>query len=247
MSKPQFRIRPGTSADTAAIVDIYMAAFGDDWAVEKMHPRRREFPDDWRAAAHRFFYSRYWGPEQQLFHVLTVPEDNPDASSPSSGGSGGERIAGFSWWRRPYPTPAEKSAAEGPLTLRGWLKPILLGINALAGYLWPPRSLDPAMLTLFDDTHMASDVLTQDPAYPRRKTAWYLSTLAVAPEFQGKGFGSLLVGEGLRQVDEEGVPAWLIGLVGVEPFYERLGFVVKGRANVGRLAEWDGGSIMFRE
>ncbi|EXF85399.1 acetyltransferase [Colletotrichum fioriniae PJ7] len=238
MSQPQFRIRPGTSADTAAIVDVYMAAFGNDWAVDKMHPRRREFPEDWRAAAHRYFYARYWGPEQQLFHVLTVPD--PDSAS-------GERVAAFSWWRRPYPTPAEKSATEGYLTLRGWLKPILLGINSLTDYLWPARSLDPAMLTIFDDTHIASDVLTQDPEHPARKTAWYLSTLAVAPGDQGNGFGSLLVREGLAQVDKEGVPAWLIGLVGVEPFYQRLGFVVKGRANVGRLAEWDGGSIMFRE
>ncbi|WYZ41770.1 hypothetical protein EsH8_V_000665 [Colletotrichum jinshuiense] len=238
MAEPEFRIRHGTSADIGAAVDIFMASFGNDWAVDKMHPRRREFPDDWRAAAHRTFYARYWGPEQQLFNVLAVPD--PSAA-------GGERIVAFSWWRRPYPTPAEKAATEGWLTLRGWLKPVLLGANSLAGYLWPPRSLDPDMLTIFEDTHIASDPVKDDPEHPRRKTAWYLSTLGVFPEFQGKGYGSLLVREGLRRVDEEGVPAWLIGLRGVEPFYERLGFAVKGRANVGRLAEWDGGAIMYRE
>ncbi|KAF6823542.1 GNAT family protein [Colletotrichum plurivorum] len=238
MAEPEFRIRPGTAADILDAVEIYMASFGDDWAMETMHPRRKEFPDDWRAWSHRFFYARYWGPEQQLFYVLTIP----DAARPS-----GERVVGFAWWRRPYPTPEEQSANEGALTIRGWLRPVLLGINSLSGWLWPPRSMDPEMATMFDDTHIASDPILNDPAHPKRKTAWYLSTLGVLPEFQGKGYGSILVREGLRRVDEEGVPAWLIGLGGVAPFYERLGFVVKGRANVGRLSEWDGGDIMYRE
>ncbi|OLN85528.1 Puromycin N-acetyltransferase 2 [Colletotrichum chlorophyti] len=238
MTAPEFRIRPGTSADTGTIADIYVAAFGRDWTARQMHPHKDEFPEDMRAWAHRFFYARYWGPEQQIFRVLVVP----DPSSPS-----GERIAGFAWWRRAYPDPAEKSAHEGPLTLRGWLKPVLLGLNSLSGYLWPSRSLDPAMADIFEDSHAASDPLRDDPDHPRRKNAWYLSTLAVHPDFQGRGYGSLLVRDSLRRVDEEGVPAWLIGLAGVEPFYERLGFVVKGRANVGRLADWDGGSIMYRE
>ncbi|TQN65649.1 Puromycin N-acetyltransferase [Colletotrichum shisoi] len=239
MSRPECHVRPGTSADLHAVVDVYVASFGDDWVVEKMHPRCREFPDDLRAWAHRYFYARYWGPEQQLFHVAVVPDPT---ASPSA-----ERIAAFAWWRRPYPTPEEKSAAEGWLTLRGWLKPVLLAANSLAGYLWPSRSVDPAMADMFDDTHAATDPLKDDPAHPRRRNAWYLSTLGARPEFRGKGYGSLLVREGLRQADAEDVPAWLIGLGGVEPFYERLGFVVKGRANVGRLAEWDGGAIMYRE
>ncbi|KAK2025287.1 acetyltransferase [Colletotrichum zoysiae] len=247
MAKPEFRIRPGTPADLPAVTDIYMASFGDDWAVQKMCPRRREFPDDWRAWAHRFFYARYWGPEQQLFYVLAVPDPSSSSSSAAAAAPGGERIVAFAWWRRPYPTPEEKSAAEGPLTVRGWLKPVLLGLNSLSGYLWPPRCGDPAMMDIFDDTHIASDPIRDDPGHPGRRNAWYLSTLGVYPEFRGKGYGSLLVREGLRQVDEEGVPAWLIGLGGVEPFYERLGFVVKGRANVGRLADWDGGAIMYRE
>ncbi|KAF4880817.1 Puromycin N-acetyltransferase [Colletotrichum siamense] len=238
MTEPEFRIREGTSADVAAAAEIFRAAFADDWIFNKMHPHRKEHPEDFRAWAHRFFYARYWGPEQQLFYVLTVP----DAAS-----SSGERVVAFAWWRRPYPTEAEKYAHEGWFTVRGWLKPVLLGINSLAGYLWPPKSRNLDMIDAFDDSHIASDPLINDPEHPKRKTAWYLSTLGVLPECQGKGYGSLLVRHSLRRVDEEGVPAWLIGLKGVEPFYERLGFEVKGRANVGRLADWDGGSIMFKE
>ncbi|TDZ44666.1 Puromycin N-acetyltransferase [Colletotrichum trifolii] len=238
MTEPELRIRPGASADLAEAADVWIAAFGDDWIIRKLHPKRSEYPQDFRSWAHRFFYGRFWGPEQQMLHILTVP----DAKLPS-----GERIAAFSWWRRPYPTPADKAAVEGNLTIRGWLKPVLLGINKLAGYLWPARSADVASLNMFDDSHLASDDILNDPAHPKRKNAWYLSTLAVSPDFQGKGYGSVLVREGLRQSDKEGVTAWLIGLRGVEPFYERLGFETKGRANVGRLADWDGGSIMLRE
>jgi putative acetyltransferase len=58
---------------------------------------------------------------------------------------------------------------------------------------------------------------------PRRLvTVQTLSPLGVAPRWQRRGIGSALVREGLRRLDERGVP--LVFLEGDPRFYSRLGF-----------------------
>lgn len=89
-----------------------------------------------------------------------------------------------------------------------------------------------------------------EPQYldtPRRRNAWYLSTIAVHPLLQGRQLGDVLVRDGLELVDRTGSASYLIGLRSVEQFYPRYGFKEVCRANVGELSDWDGGSIMFRE
>jgi predicted N-acetyltransferase YhbS len=84
---------------------------------------------------------------------------------------------------------------------------------------------------------------------PSRQKAWLLLTLAIDPEFQRKGLGTFLVQHGLSRVNQEEdlAAAWLISREGLEEWYGRFGFVEKGRANIGELARWDGGAVMFRE
>lgn len=79
----------------------------------------------------------------------------------------------------------------------------------------------------------------------RRKDAWYISTLAVDPEIHGAGLGSLLMKDTLA--DAGAGATWLIGLRGVEKFYEKFGFKTVARANVGELEAWTGGAVMMRD
>lgn len=61
---------------------------------------------------------------------------------------------------------------------------------------------------------------------------WYLKLLGVDPEGQGKGIGSTLLRESLRELDEDGLPAYLeTGTERNVRFYERFGFEVR-RAEV---------------
>jgi putative acetyltransferase len=63
-------------------------------------------------------------------------------------------------------------------------------------------------------------------AQRRLVTVRTLSPLAVAPAWQGRGIGSALVRDGLRRLDEEGVP--LVFLEGDPRYYSRLGFGAGG-------------------
>jgi putative acetyltransferase len=63
-----------------------------------------------------------------------------------------------------------------------------------------------------------------------------LAPMAVLPEFQGKGIGSLLVKEGLRRIKETDCPFVIV--LGHEHYYPRFGFQ---RASIyGLKSQWDG-------
>jgi ribosomal protein S18 acetylase RimI-like enzyme len=58
---------------------------------------------------------------------------------------------------------------------------------------------------------------------------WYLALVGVDPSRQGQGLGSLLIKEGLRRCDEQGLPAYLESSNPKNiPLYERHGFEVMG-------------------
>jgi ribosomal protein S18 acetylase RimI-like enzyme len=57
---------------------------------------------------------------------------------------------------------------------------------------------------------------------------WYLKLLGVDPEGQGRGIGSTLLRESLRELDEDGFPAYLeTGTERNVRFYKRFGFEVR--------------------
>lgn len=82
---------------------------------------------------------------------------------------------------------------------------------------------------------------------PRRREAWYLSTLAVEPSLQGRGLGAILLKDGLAKAKDNGRASWLVSVKGKDSFYARHGFAEVAKANVGELREWDGGLVMFVE
>jgi GNAT superfamily N-acetyltransferase len=120
----------------------------------------------------------------------------------------------------------------------------MLAALKLHSYIFPLRHVDSHRLGIYDRVFstIEPDILNS----PRRRSAWYLSSLGVSPHVQGSGYGSLLLQHGLEAADRAGVPTWLVGLRGLDKFYKRFGYVEVARANVGELKDWDGGIIMFR-
>jgi len=63
-----------------------------------------------------------------------------------------------------------------------------------------------------------------------RAENWSLDLLAVHPEYAGKGHARPLVQFGIDEARKEGIATSVSSAYGVEPFYERLGFKIVGRA-----------------
>ncbi|KAM0333259.1 hypothetical protein ACHAQA_001920 [Verticillium albo-atrum] len=235
-------LRDGTPADIPALVTVFLAAFASEPLITATHPHADRHPSHPHLYYRRFFEARIWGPEQQILRVAVDPAT--------------DRPVAFAWFRRHWPAPtspadrAARAAHDGPLTARFWLAPPVNAARALATWLWPCLSSDPVVGAAFGAMHgrVEAQIVRDDPSPPRRSGAWYLSTLAVDPSLQGQGTGSWLVRDVLTGIiDPEGAACWLIGLEGVEPFYERFGFKEIGRANEGDLADWTGGAVMMRE
>ena len=66
--------------------------------------------------------------------------------------------------------------------------------------------------------------------------AWYLNNMVVAPELRGKGIGTKILGEQLKQVVEpSGCPAILVTQRKLNVrFYQRLGFTVASESIIGK-------------
>lgn len=75
--------------------------------------------------------------------------------------------------------------------------------------------------------------LRMDAKHPNRPPHWYLAVLGVAPEWQGRGLGSLLMHPAFDEMDTAGLPAYLeTSTPRARSLYERHGFTVTGELNV---------------
>jgi putative acetyltransferase len=99
--------------------------------------------------------------------------------------------------------------------------------GAVAGLVDALRHDDPAALSIVADEAgavvghvMFTRVLLDAPA--RLVPVQVLSPLGVAPPWQRRGIGSALIRDGLRMLDERGVP--LVFLEGDPDYYSRAGF-----------------------
>ncbi|GJN70881.1 hypothetical protein PLIIFM63780_002527 [Purpureocillium lilacinum] len=223
---PGYHLRRGLSSDVDAVTSLYRASFGRDSLLDVLFPTRDAHPRDFHAHIYRHFQARWW----TLGWDLTVLVD--DALGVP---------VGFTWWRRPLD---QLSFAERWLSPYAWFAPLMRLYVRLKNRLLPTRI--PADSTAVF-TRVYGEIEPRLLCSPRRRAAWYLSTIATLPSLQGRGLGGVLLRHGLRAVDDRGLACFLVGVSGVEPFYRKYGFEEVERANVGELAGWDGGAIMFRE
>ncbi|KAH7184970.1 acyl-CoA N-acyltransferase [Fusarium flagelliforme] len=222
-----YRVRPGLYSDVSEVVKVWNAAFAKDQLMDILFPGRQTHPELLLAQITRLFYSRYWTPNYDLHVLVSTTDDKP---------------VGLTWWKRP---DSQLSIYERWISPSAWASPIVHAWYWLRNKLFPIPNLDQHAAETF--ARVFTDIEPKLRTTSRRRDAWYLSTLAVEPSLQGNGLGSMLLNHGLERVDKADVAGWLIGLEGIDRFYERHGFVTVERANVGELGHWNGGSIMFRK
>lgn len=87
-------------------------------------------------------------------------------------------------------------------------------------------------------------VVEQMAEFHPHEPHWYLAVVGADPSRQGQGLGSVLIKQGLRKCDEQGLPAYLESSNPRNiPLYERHGFEVIG---VIRPGDFPGLYPMFR-
>jgi ribosomal protein S18 acetylase RimI-like enzyme len=117
---------------------------------------------------------------------------------------------------------------EGNLGAALWLPPgVKPDANAVAGILDESIPRD----VTADVNGMFAEMTACHPHHPH----WYLATIGVEPHLHGKGFGSRLLMETLKQCDQERMPAYLESSNPANTaLYQRFGFEGLGVIRVGR-------------
>ncbi|OZM82694.1 GNAT family N-acetyltransferase [Pseudonocardia sp. MH-G8] len=124
---------------------------------------------------------------------------------------------------------------------RAWVVPDPGGeIGAVAVWTTPDTDLRvfaeiaPLAQEIAGDRAAASEA-AERALQPLRPThpVWFLATVGVRPDRQGRGLGRVVVEPGLRAADAAGVPCFLeTSLASNVAFYRRLGFEVAGEVDI---------------
>lgn len=133
---------------------------------------------------------------------------------------------------------------------RALLKPIVAGLVSLAKLFWKNRAADPELEGMVEGSYGYIDHVWD--AAKGRCPSLYLESMAIDPDFQGRGIGKTLVQSGLKIAEDAGISASVISADGKEGFYRKCGFDV---GPVGRSGEgagnplWavPGGLVFFRQ
>ncbi|KXJ94954.1 acyl-CoA N-acyltransferase [Microdochium bolleyi] len=228
--KPTIALRDARYSDLPVIAHVMALAFWDDHIFGAIiHPHRDQFPLDsdlyWLRRARISFWDWHY---KWLVAV-------------AKGDDGRETVVGIAQWER---------MGEGAKALecawfdpRNLLKPASSLAMSLHARLWPNRAADPANEDIIERCLPCLD----DVWVGNRAESWYLSFLAVHPDFQGQGIGKDLVAWGLERAEDEGVVASVISAHGKNEFYKRCGFdEMYKAANVGPLAHTPGSDILWK-
>ncbi|KPI44253.1 uncharacterized protein AB675_8751 [Cyphellophora attinorum] len=245
--QPIIEIRLATLTEQPSIARLAARAFHNDVLFGHIiHPYRH---------AYRSHMSRYWLSRNLIAHLDPCHRINVAVTT---SGSRKERIVGVIHWSRIAPSAADNYAAGWGYA---WWFPqrilhFLVSNVVWLAYrtIWRNRAASPAQECIIEASE-ASGCLDHiwDPA-KNRCPSWYIESMAVDPDWQGKGVGRLLVEEGLKLAEQEGVSASVIAADGKEDFYRKCGFVTGpvGRSGMGDEKKnplWavPGGLLFFRE
>jgi GNAT superfamily N-acetyltransferase len=248
--QPLIHVRQATLAEQPSIARLAARGFHDDVLFGHIiHPYRHAYPSH---------MSRYWLSRNLMAHFDPGHRINVAIAVPSAYDSHEKRIVGVIHWSRIAPSPADNYAAGWGYSWwhAGQILHFLVANVVWLAYntIWRNRAADPAHERIIEASE-ASGCLDHiwDPAR-NRCPSWYIESMAVDPDWQGKGVGRLLVEDGLKLAESEGVSASVIAADGKEDFYRKCGFDTGpvGRSGMGDdknnpLRAVPGGLVFFKE
>ncbi|MCJ1302926.1 hypothetical protein MMC08_005731 [Hypocenomyce scalaris] len=222
-------IRPATLSDLPSMTSIASRGYlGTPFDVF-VYPRHHQYPNDSERGFQQLLGARFLNPRNvSIVAVLTSAPSQP--------------IAYAQFIRLGNDSSAKRQIASRDtyqLRLLSWF---YWARNHLVNYFWPDRSADPLALREFyrwrkqdDETYWST---------PEQVNRWHAQSVVVAPEWQRKGVGKLLMSEVLRRARKDGVFVGLEATMEGERLYRSLGFRLLGgfcRAPPGM----NGGGVMI--
>ncbi|KAK7212418.1 hypothetical protein V2G26_019596 [Clonostachys chloroleuca] len=191
---PLVRLRRAKGQDPPQLLEVETSALADDELTGRC------FPDNARPAGVQTRMAAY----RRVLHEITVAVLTDD-----QGRSTGKILGWARWVRRPAPTAPSRSSMQRQRPLRhAVVNPDDFPANGdqlfAAGYF--QANLDNKAEVIGQNCH------------------WFLSTLFVRREEQGRGVGGMLISVGTEAADKEGWPTYLNSSPVGKCLYERYGF-----------------------
>ncbi|KAK2877095.1 hypothetical protein FQN49_001418 [Arthroderma sp. PD_2] len=232
--RPAYTIRRIKPADFPTVAAILANAMKDDDLCKAVFPRREEYYYHFLDGFVRRTKSRYWRPGCVMYVAVTVPDED--------GCSNNEKVVGHATWRRTGSSPAAQAwIAENEGYWNGMS--CLVFFYSVSTIEWPRvahrmRALG-LQLSLCRMQDSFSQYFQLDKSLDAEKPLphfednfpssifpelWYLTTIAVDPEYQRQGIGKLLTQRGIYHAIEENVPIGLETSVRGRNLYEKMGF-----------------------
>ncbi|ETN38034.1 uncharacterized protein HMPREF1541_07657 [Cyphellophora europaea CBS 101466] len=235
-------IRSARLIDHWAIARLNTRAFFEDILFGKtIHPQRYQYPND----SNQYWLSRNLVSHFDYAHVFLLACLRDE--------QGREKIVGQAHWSRIGLNDDENRRTGWGL--RWWdprqvLKPLVSQLIRLANLFWTNRAADPEREGIVERSYGYIDHVW-DPVKSRCPSL-YLESMAVDPQWQGRGIGKLLVQRGISMAEKEGISASVISADGKEGFYQKCGFETGpvGRSGEGQgnpLFEVPGGLVFFHD
>ena len=222
-------IRRATLTDVPQLAEVFAAGFMDDDVFGRfMHPKRKEFPEDWL---------RWWNKEISK-HII-------DPAGLSFVGVDSQGTVKACCLMKKLGNASQRIAAEGVVARK------LEQVSGMAQNAWDSatftsRTADPEAIATFEKSWNDIEHYFTGP----RAQTWFIELFCVHPEVQrGGGFGRDLIRNAIELGKNENprVPVAVIASEIGDGFYEKYGFREVGRADVGDMSGVRGGSLKFYE
>lgn len=222
------KVRLATLADIPQMAEVFAAGFIDDDVFGRyMHPKRREYPNDWL---------RHWNKDLRN-HLL-----NPAAKCYVRVDDQG-KVKGCVMMVRIGQGGEAKAAAE---TLGHQMqRQFYAAQDYLESFTWSDKSADHEAMAVFDRNW--EDIKHYFTG--SRAECWMIELLCIHPDAQKSGYGRDVIQTAIDLCKSETppLPVCVVASDIGDAFYEKQGFREVGRADVGDLSGVKGGSLKFYE
>ncbi|KAK6069838.1 acetyltransferase [Seiridium cupressi] len=202
-STTPIRIRVATKEDIPTMVDILHRAFAPNKVQTILFPEHlKTIPGsgDYLAFRTSRFERDFLKMKPHMYYIVAV-QDTP---------SGDEVMVGCAEWM----APVDEADSE-PAKKKTWKE------RAAA----LPAGMDPeAYRAHFECTKKLEAAVDEFVGEGSTKRMWWANSIAVDPDHQGKGIGTVLARWGIEQADKDGKDVFLIASSAGALLYRKLGF-----------------------